>query len=327
MRNFYFVFLFIFSTFSVSAQSLATFEGFDLPLDTFLNGSDGSGGFSDGIVFLPNDYNADWDSWSGWAISSKTDSMTPGYDNQFSAITGVGVDNSVSYATAFASPESLIKLNNDTAQHIVNGLFITNSTYAYLSMLEGDSFSKKFGGETGDDPDFFLLTIRKYLNGELLEDGIEFYLADFRFEDNSEDYIINDWTFLDLSALGKLDSLSFSLSSSDNGDYGMNTPAYFCIDNLALSEVISTSNINTPLTSGLLNVYPNPAVDRISLELPDTKSVIDLRIFDTLGRQVLYKNTNELQNSIDISSLDAGTYFLQIRTANQKQFSTIFIKN
>ena len=27
---------------------------------------------------------------------------------------------------------------------------------------------------------------------------VEFYLADFRFDDNAEDYIINDWTLVDL---------------------------------------------------------------------------------------------------------------------------------
>jgi hypothetical protein len=37
--------------------------------------------------------------------------------------------------------------------------------------------------------------------------------------------------------LGSADELRFSLSSSDNGPYGMNTPSYFAMDNfLAVPE-------------------------------------------------------------------------------------------
>ena len=63
-------------------------------------------------------------------------------------------------------------------------------------------------------------------------DSVDFYLADYRFADNSEDYIVKDWTFVSLEALGDVDSLLFSLTSTDNDSmFGMNTPAYFCMDN------------------------------------------------------------------------------------------------
>ena len=37
---------------------------------------------------------------------------------------------------------------------------LTNTTYTALSMLNGDSFSKKFGGSTGNDPDYLRLIIQ-----------------------------------------------------------------------------------------------------------------------------------------------------------------------
>jgi len=37
--------LFLFSTFILMAQTIADFENFDVPVDSFSNGSDGSGGF------------------------------------------------------------------------------------------------------------------------------------------------------------------------------------------------------------------------------------------------------------------------------------------
>ena len=64
---------------------------------------------------------------------------------------------------------------------------------------------------------------------------IEFYLADFRFDDNSEDYIIDAWTAVDLSSLGQVKTVEFSVSSSDTGDF-INTPTYFAIDNIAIDD-------------------------------------------------------------------------------------------
>jgi hypothetical protein len=74
-------------------------------------------------------------------------------------------------------------------------------------------------------------------NGTARTGALDIYLADFRFADNSQDYILSDWTSFDLSALGSVTALDFVLSSSDTGDYGMNTPAYFALDNLSVSAV------------------------------------------------------------------------------------------
>jgi len=61
---------------------------------------------------------------------------------------------------------------------------------------------------------------------------VDFYLADYRFDNNSEDYIIDNWTWVDLSLLGDVVGLEFSIDSSDKEAFGINTPAYFAMDNL-----------------------------------------------------------------------------------------------
>ena len=65
---------------------------------------------------------------------------------------------------------------------------------------------------------------------------VTLYLADFRFGDNSQDYIIDAWTAVNLSSLGQVKTLEFSVSSSDTGDFGINTPTYFAIDNIAIDR-------------------------------------------------------------------------------------------
>ena len=68
-------------------------------------------------------------------------------------------------------------------------------------------------------------------------------MADLR---DDKAYIINDWRYVDLSGLGKVSKLSFALSSTDNGDWGMNTPAYFCFDNFGAEgeEVLPENNVD-----------------------------------------------------------------------------------
>ena len=107
-------------------------------------------------------------------------------------------------------------------------------------MLDGDAFAKQFGGVTGDDPDYLLLTLTG-LHADGSTDSTEFYLADFRFADNAQDYIVSQWTWADLSVLGPVVGLEFALSSTDSGQFGMNTPSYFAMDSLMVPEPATLS--------------------------------------------------------------------------------------
>jgi len=118
-----FTLLFVFSLLNAFAQTTSDFESFSLDSESFLNGSNANGGFSDGNVFLPNDYNAMWDSWTGFAISNMTDVTTPGFMNQFSAISGSGFNNSINYAVGFAAGPTIMNLQNDGIGEVVNGLY------------------------------------------------------------------------------------------------------------------------------------------------------------------------------------------------------------
>lgn len=299
----------------LTAQTVVDFEAFELAPASFLNGSDGSGGFSSGDVFLPNLYNANYDSWTGWAISNTTDTTTPGFVNQYSAIAGSGFGGSSNYAVTFAFDNNII-LQGDAAGQPVPGMYITNGTYPFLSMRDGDAFAKKFGGVTGDDPDFFLLTIRAFSNGELSTESVDFYLADYRFEDNTLDFIVDEWTWVDLSTLGAADSLAFELTSTDIGQYGMNTPAYFCLDQIfALAPISSTAN-HVP---NLFEIYPNPTTDYIQINHSENEPM-DLQIYDQNGRQFLNKALDMDGDKIDIQFLPSGSYIVVLQ--NEEVYSS-----
>lgn len=193
--------------------------------------SSGAAGFNHDFV----DWGGGFNSWSGWTVSNEHDTATPGYQNQFS-VHAAGGQGGGNFAVAYQG-QPVASL---AAPAMVEGAWFANTTYAALSMLQGDSFAKRFGGTGGDDPDWLLLTIVGRGAGGLQTGAVDFYLADYRFADHASDYIVQDWTYVDLAALNTLGAptqLEFVLSSSDSGAFGMNTPAYFAMDSLAVSPV------------------------------------------------------------------------------------------
>lgn len=207
------------------------FEDLGIGPDSFYDGSDGAGGFTSHGAGFGNSYDPTFGAWEGWSASTTTDTMTPGFGNQYSAISGGGQGGSDTYGVSYAFTPSSVSFADEFE---VMGAYLTNATYSYLAMQGGGpfGFSKQFGGTTGDDPDFFMLTITGIAGGSAVG-SVDFYLADYRFTDNTQDYLIDDWTWVDLTSLGAVSELRFSLSSTDNDlVFGMNTPAYFAMDSL-----------------------------------------------------------------------------------------------
>ncbi len=199
--------------------------------------------FTSGSCEFNNSYDIGFGGYwtAGWAYSKTNDTTTGDYSNLYASYANKGAVNSSNYVVG--QNLSNFKVNQNTLQ----GLYISNTTYAALSMKNGDAFAKKFGGTTGNDSDWFKLTVNAFKNGTLKTEKVDFYLADFRFTDNTQDYIVKDWTYLNLLPLGSLDSIQFTLTSSDTGQFGMNTPAFFCIDNVITNADTATfENLTLP---------------------------------------------------------------------------------
>lgn len=189
----------------------------------------GAGSFiSNGVTFT-NNWNSAWNCcWSNFTYSNQTDTTTAGYLNDRSAITGTDVSGNGNYAVAYnnSSTDANIQFGSATQ---VNSAYFTNTTYAYLAVADGND---GFGGVKGpfEMGDFFTLSIRG-----LAQNGSVLNTVDFDLADGAN--VVNSWELVDLSTLGTVYGLSFGLSSSDNGDWGMNTPAYFAMDNLNIQTV------------------------------------------------------------------------------------------
>jgi len=246
---------------STQAAITVSFESLPVPLSGFNNGDPSLGGAArdNFTVLIPGENNdgttvqewqvdgvsfgnsftqtPDFSFWSGWVWSNVQDPSTPGFSNQYAARPGTGAGGSANYAIAFGDGAYF----NVPSGLRLDSVDLTNTTYAALYMETGANppFSPVagFGGPSGNDPDFFQVILSGHsgvagtgtLIGEVVVD-----LADYRFADNSLDFVLTDWLNVDLSAIAEASSVSLRFASSDVGEFGINTPTYVALDNLRL---------------------------------------------------------------------------------------------
>lgn len=312
---------------ALRAQTVATFESLSLAhADTFYTNYTASGtdvGFDDGLAHFPCVYDTSWGGFweQGFAYSNMTDSVTSGYTNDYSAKTAIGYGGSAQYVVSYcynpttAENFSKIHLTGTAIGHPVKGFYVTNNTYAYNSMRDGDVFARKF-----HNGDWFKLVVQGYYGGVLKSDSVGFYLANFLQPDSNDNYIVNTWEWVNLEPLGKVDSLIFRLSSTDNGSFGMNTPAYFCIDNFTTYETFDTTTPPTSIAShkrSAIKCYPQPANNKLFVELSDSEPV-QFTVFDMSGKVVKQQSSTGMQNEINTSELASGMYVLVIADDGKK---------
>ena len=254
----------------------------------------------------------------GWVFSNIMDDVTPALAGAYHSYAGEGANGSDNYAITYIGTGQIIQLeNNETATFA--SIDITNNNYAAHSMLNGDILAKKFGGTTGNDEDWFLLDIIGYDANGIVTDTIKFYLADYRFTDNSEDFIIKDWATVDLSSLGEINKIRFEQSSSDNSGGYMNTPSYLAIDNLSFGFTSVEES-----TSRSLSIYPNPSNSIITFN--EVIEQGNLSIYSISGQNVISLNFNSTLRTFDLSELTNGIYTIII-TDSKNRYTTKLIKN
>jgi hypothetical protein len=295
-----------------------TFEGFTLPNNSFYKDTAGADWQTTNAIFR-YDWDTTYSYWSsGSAYTNVKDSTNGNYSNLYGCIAYNGYNNSNYYVTLQNYATIVLK----SPYQIVDGFYITNTTYAAKVVKYGNMFSRAFGDTTGTGcgcpqgsyPDWFKVVIRGYKNGNMLNDSVEFYLADYRFSNNSQDYIVWNWQWVDCSALGQVDSIQFFMFSSDTGPWGMNTPAFFSIDNFTTSGTAGIASISNNISK----VFPNPAIDKIMINTKESGNY-NIKISNTLGQVVKQQSIfidKYYPANINIADLQQGHYIVEISNDN-----------
>jgi len=295
--------------------------------DAVIDGSKGQlkyqsngGAFPSGLFQM----NYGWDTsfggyfGDGWAISRKNYNKVEPSDfskHLYCASTGKGFESSEIYAIGTRNAYFEMNKSNMDSGWVLWEMQLTNSTFARNSMLFGDAFARKFNAS---DKDSFVLVINGFNNGQL-KGTKRLVLADFRDADTTKHFILNTWKSVSFEGW-MVDSVHFDMESSDNGDWGMNTPAFFALDNIVLAKPASVNKINTlPL-----KLYPNPSNGLVTLELPANEHPQNVKIFSISGQLMVNNEFQNTSNSVvlNASDLQSGLYLMEVISQSNQRYSS-----
>jgi len=87
-------------------------------------------------------------------------------------------------------------------------------------------------------------------------------------------------------------------------------------DTLGLDDIDQRDNFS---------IYPNPSIDELNFKLPESNDVINIEVFDVLGKKT---HTTSIINSqkIDVKNWKNGVYFINV-IYDEKRVTKVFIKN
>jgi len=335
-NQFTFLSLFLALMFCLSAKgqiTVADFESFTLTPSSAYSPTT-STPFQTANAGFQYQYNSTFQFWSGgFAYTNITDSSTAGFGNLYGVRAYRGYNNSTMYVVG--QDRGVVKTTT-VPQTTVAGFYVTNTTYAYKSMAKGDAFARKFGDTTGTGsgttipqgsyPDYFKLIVKGYKNGSLKNDSVTVMLADFTYTNNTQDFILNSWQFVNTAIIGEVDSIKFFMRSSDMSFGFMNTPGFFALDNFTTGKYDETALSDFQMERLNFDVYPNPAQNTITLDLSMNKEQLGSASFiDLEGRLVYSVGISSQSCNINLNDLKRGVYVLEVTCGDQRAYKKVIL--
>ncbi len=113
-----------------------------------------------------------------------------------------------------------------------------------------------------------------------------------------------------LSACG-IQSLCNYLSNP-NGYIEIDDNAPGCNSQEEVEESCPMGLIEKVIIGGVIQIFPNPAKKTISIESASQTKILEIKIFNQTGNLSIEENNPE--NKIDVSNLQPGLYFVEIKT-------------
>ena len=205
----------------------ATLENLYLDNESHWNGSKGNGYFLSGSYKFHNGGQPQYNYFYDCMYSNETATTYSGLQDQWRNIVGKGYDNSENYGISYPKEGTIDVMNKENGDNI-RGFYVTNTAWVYDAVKKGDGMSNEPGGFKKGD--YFKLII-KGKKADNTESQVEYYLADYRAENEADHYVLDTWQWVDLSSLGEVKSVSFKMEGTKKNNYGLTTPTYFAFDN------------------------------------------------------------------------------------------------
>ena len=145
------------------------------------------------------------------------------------------------YMELFNSGDPCLRVHfSDEKSYEVVGVYICNHPWPYYGNIHGDGFARPFV-----EGDYFRLRIHGF-NDKMEDIGttVVHTLAEYK---NGKLTQSEDWEWVDLSALGKVSGIYYTMETTDyDPKYGPNTAVYFCMDKLQVRRSEATSKPERP---------------------------------------------------------------------------------
>ena len=246
------------------------------------------GTFKSGSYEFVNSVNPAWGSWMGCSYSNMTATSFESYEkDQWNSAAGHGAVGSTNYGVLYGNslpntPMEVIKVADAPDGRVVKGMNITNSAWVVECVKNGNGAANKF--KQGS----WFKVIFTGTKADKSTASVEYYLADYRSENESEWTCLTDWAWIDLSSLGKVVSLSISFDGTDKSYGYLNTSTYVCIDNVGCEKNVSTGITANKWNNVELREVARFSADGKRISAPQ-KGLNIIRMSDGSTRKVVVK--------------------------------------
>lgn len=129
-----------------------------------------------------------------------------------------------------------------------------------------------------------------------------------------------------LSALPTDDGGFLLSGQSSNFDNFTQDAWLLKVDSVGCPYPNCTVGIDEEEKTVLVDVWPNPATDVLSIEKVGSSKQLDISVFDLSGKEILRFTQNDKQESIDVSGWPSGVYVLKGMDDEGRSFSMKVVK-
>lgn len=158
--------------------------------------------------------------WGGGiAISNYIDADIANHADPDHQLSVPKSNGSTNFAVVFCT--AYLKLNE---AKVIKNMDVTPTTYTLGVIKNGNAYAKAL-----TEPDSYLEVIVKGFNKGKATATVRFDLA-------LDGTFLEEWKTIDMSKLQAVDSIAFEMEGSDIGDWGLNSPQYFAIDNVVIEK-------------------------------------------------------------------------------------------
>lgn len=253
-----------------------------------------------GTGYYMSDY--DWFMAMGFGVSNITDPSAVSTNNGtfYASASGYGLEGEgKTYLQAYYSSWDAATTEHNVVSLPDNSSFYPVGTYLSQSAASSNDLVT-YASEAGL---YLKLVATGYDSDNNSTGSAQIYLHNS--DENNGELVENEkeWRYLDLSSLGSVNKIVFSMECSN-----AMVSNYFCLDGFTYQTEESSSSLTNTGRRGLEDfvVYPNPANDFVNVVVPDSNGESLVEIFDLMGRRLLAQKTRDGECRIETTDLQGG---------------------